>query len=163
MKTLLTVFHSRTGGTEQMARAAAAAAAGEAEVRVRLLRAHEAGIDDMLAADGYIFAAPENLAAMAGRMKDFFDRTYYGVLDRINGRPYAMLICAGSDGTNAVRQMTRIAVGWRLRAVAEPVIVCTHAQTRERILAPKTIGPDDLRRCEEVGAALAAGMAAGIF
>jgi multimeric flavodoxin WrbA len=163
MKTLLIVCHSRTGGTRQMAEAAARGARAEAGLDVRLLRADDAEAADLLAADGCIFATPENLAAMAGRMKDFFDRTYYPVLERINGRPYAMLICAGSDGTNAVRQIARIATGWRLRPVAEPIIVCTRAQTPEAILAPKTIGPEDLARCEELGAALAAGLAAGIF
>jgi hypothetical protein len=96
-------------------------------------------------------------------MKDFFDRSYYAVLDRINGRPYAILICAGSDGENAARQIARIATGWRLRAIADPLIVCTHAQTPEAILAPKQIGAEDLGHCGDVGAALAAGLAAGIF
>ena len=71
--------------------------------------------------------------------------------------------CAGSDGRNAARQIERICTGWRLRAVAEPLIVCTRAQTPEAILAPKTIAADDLTRCEELGATLAAGMAMGIF
>lgn len=163
MKTLLIVFHSRTGGTRQMAEAAARGAATEAGVRVRLLAAPDTEPADVLAADGYIFATPENLAAIAGLMKDFFDRTYYAVLERINGRPYAALICAGSDGQNAARQVERIATGWRLRAVAEPLIVCTHAQTPETILAPKVIGEEELARCEEVGAALAAGMVMGIY
>ncbi|MBV9249660.1 MAG: flavodoxin family protein [Acetobacteraceae bacterium] len=163
MKTLLIVFHSLTGGARQMAQAAARGVEQEADVQVRLLAAPDATGADVLGADGYIFATPENLAAMAGRMKDFFDRTYYLALDRVNGRPYAMLICAGSDGTNAARQIARIATGWRLRPVAEPLIVCTHAQTPERIMAPKTIGAEDLARCEEIGAALAAGLAAGIF
>jgi hypothetical protein len=96
-------------------------------------------------------------------MKDFFDRTYYPVLDQISGRPYATLICAGSDGHNAARQVARIATGWRLKAMADPLIVCTHAQTPEAILAPKIISPDDLKRCEELGAALAAGMSMGVF
>lgn len=163
MKTLLIVYHSRTGGTRQMAEAALRGATTEAGAVTRLVAAPDASGADVLAADGYIFAAPENLAALAGRMKDFFDRLYYDALDRINGRPYAMLICAGSDGQNAMRQIRRIATGWRLREVAEPLIVCTHAQTPERILAPKTIGPADLARCEELGAALAAGLAGGIF
>ena len=163
MKTLLIVFHSRTGGTRQMAEAARDGAGQEPDVQVRLLNAAEAQGSDVLAADGYIFATPENLAALAGQMKEFFDRTYYEVLERINGRPYAMLICAGSDGRNAVRQINRIATGWRLRSVADPLIVCTHAQTPETILAPKTIAPSDLDRCREIGAALAMGMAAGIF
>ena len=163
MKTLLIVFHSRTGGTRQMAEAAARGAGREPGVYVRLLRAADAQPRDVLEADGYIFATPENLAAMAGLMKDFFDRTYYPALERINGRPYAVLICAGSDGHNAARQIKRIATGWRLRAVADPLIVCTHAQTPEAILAPKSIPADDLDRCEELGAALAAGVEMGVF
>lgn len=157
------VYHSATGGTRQMAEAAARAAASDGEIAVRLAQAQDAAADDLLTAEGYIFATPENLAALAGVMKDFFDRTYYPALDRLNGRPYAALICAGSDGENAARQIVRIATGWRLRSIAPPLIVCTHAQTPEAILAPKTIGADDLRRCAEIGATMAAGMAAGIF
>jgi NAD(P)H-dependent FMN reductase len=162
MKRLLIVFHSATGGTRQMAEAAARGAA-QAEIAVTLRHALDAGPQDVLAADGYIFASPENLAAISGLMKDFFDRTYYAALDRINGRPYAVLVCAGSDGQNANRQITRIATGWRLRAIAEPVIICTHAQTPEAILAPKVISAEDLQQCEELGAALATGMAMGVF
>lgn len=161
MKTLLIVFHSATGGTEQMALAAVRGAIGEA--RVDLMSAREATAKNLLTADGYIFATPENLAAIAGVMKDFFDRTYYPALDRIQGRPYATLVCAGSDGTNAIRQIARIATGWRLREIAEPILVCTHAQTAEKILAPKIIGADDLDRCERLGQTFAAGLAMGIF
>ena len=163
MKKLLIVFHSKTGGTYQMAQAAANGAASEPEVSVTLIHAGEAGPNELLEADGYIFATPENLAMMSGIMKDFFDRSYYPVLDRIAGRPYASLICAGSDGENAARQIQRIATGWRLKSIAEPIIVCTHAQTPEAILAPKQIGELDLSRCEEIGAALAAGLALGIY
>lgn len=163
MKTLLIVFHSRTGAARQMAEAAEQGAAGESDVQVRLIRASAADAEDVMAADGYIFATPENLAAMAGMMKDFFDRTYYAALDRINGRPYGMLIAAGSDGHNAARQIARIATGWRLKAVADPIIVCTHAQAPEEILAPKTVTADDLERCRDLGATLAAGLAMGIF
>ncbi len=163
MKTLLIVFHSMTGGTRQMAEAAARGAASEPGVRVRLMHASDAQPADVLAADGYLFATPENLAAMAGLMKDFFDRTYYAALGRIEGRPYAALVCAGSDGRNAARQIERICTGWRLKPAAEPLIVCTHAQTPEAILAPKAIGAQDLGRCEELGATLAAGLAMGIF
>jgi multimeric flavodoxin WrbA len=163
MKTLLIVYHSMTGGALQMAQAAAAGAACEAEVRVRLLHAPQAGPADVLGADGYLFSTPENLAAMSGLMKDFFDRCYYAALERINGRPYAALVCAGSDGQNAARQLERIATGWRLKAVAPTLIVCTHAQTTEAILRQKQIGRADLARCEEQGAALAAGLALGVF
>lgn len=161
--TLLIVYHSLTGGAQQMAEAARAGAATENGVVVRLLHAAQAGPTDVLAADGYLFATPENLAAISGQLKDFFDRTYYAALDQINGRPYASLICAGSDGSNAARQLARIATGWRLKAVAEPLIVCTHAQTPEAILAPKQIDAPDLARCHALGEALAAGLALGVF
>ncbi|MBZ0123761.1 MAG: flavodoxin family protein [Roseovarius sp.] len=161
MATLLIVYHTRTGGSRQMAEAAAQAARGETDVILKT--ADAAGPDDLLGAGGYLFCAPENLAAISGAMKDFFDRCYYPVLGRIEGRPYAQMVCAGSDGSNAVRQIARIAQGWRLRAVQEPVIVCTHAQTPEEILAQKTIPEGDLARCRELGQALAAGLAMGMF
>jgi len=143
--------------------AEAAFQAGREECETRIQQADAAGPDDLLDAEGYIFAAPENLAAVSGVMKDFFDRCYYPVLGRIEGRPYALMVCAGSDGENAVRQMARIATGWRLKPVQEPVIVCTHAQTPEEILAEKSLGGDDLARCRALGGALAAGLNMGVF
>jgi multimeric flavodoxin WrbA len=163
MTTILVVYHSMTGGTQQMALAAAAGARAEPGLQVALLRAEDAHADDVLNAGGFIFAAPENLGAMSGRMKDFFDRTYYAALDRLNGRPYAILVCAGSDGRNAAQQIERIATGWRLKPIAPPLIVCTRAQTPEAILLPKHIPAESLKLCEELGAALAAGLALGIF
>jgi multimeric flavodoxin WrbA len=130
-----------------MVEAAACGARSEIDVVTRVVTTAEAGPDDVLAA----------------MMKDFFDRTYYAALDRVNGRPYAVMICAGSDGSNAARQIERIATGWRLRRVAEPLIICTHAQTPEAIAAPKVIAEADLARCRELGAALAAGLAIGMF
>ncbi|MGR3566124.1 MAG: flavodoxin family protein [Pseudooceanicola nanhaiensis] len=161
MTDLLIVYHSKTGGSRQMAQAAFEAARGEAEVVLKT--AAEAGPDDLLAAKGYLFCAPENLAAIAGVMKDFYDRSYYPVLGRIEGRPYAQMVCAGSDGENCARQTARIAQGWRLRPVQEPVIVNLKAQTPEEILAEKTVPEDALARCRELGAALAAGIAMGAF
>lgn len=161
MAQLLIVYHSRTGGARQMAEAAAEAARGEANTK--LVPADQAGPEDVLAADGYIFCAPENLAAISGLMKEFFDRCYYPVLGKIEGRPYAQMICAGSDGQNAARQIARIATGWRLKEVQPPLIICTQAQTPEAILARKAIPEDQLDRCREIGSALGAGLAMGIF
>jgi NAD(P)H-dependent FMN reductase len=161
MTQLVIVYHSRTGGSRQMAEAAYHAACPETETR--LLTADEATPDDLLNASGYLFCAPENLAALSGAMKEFFDRCYYPLLGRIEGRAYAQMICAGSDGTNAARQLARIATGWRLRAVQEPLIIGTHAQTPEAILAPKTLSDADLAPCRDLGQALAAGLAMGAF
>lgn len=160
---LLIVYHSHTGGAQQMARAFYAGARTETGVDLHILPACDATVDDVLQAHAYAFICPENLAAISGVMKDFFDRTYYDALERIEGRPYATLICAGSDGSNAARQIARIATGWRLQPIAEPLLVCTHAQTPDAIAAPKTIAAQDLQRCNELGNALATGLALGIF
>ncbi len=143
--------------------AEAAAEAGRDEADIVLKTADQAGPEDLLAADGYIFCAPENLAAISGLMKEFFDRNYYPVLGRIEGRPYAQMICAGSDGKNAARQTARIATGWRLKEVQPPLIICTYAQSPEAILAEKMIPEDKLDQCREIGAAMAAGLSLGVF
>ena len=163
MARLLIVYHSLTGGTQQMAEAAAEAAREADGAEVIVKQASDAEPEDLLAADGYIFATPENLAAIAGVMKSFFDRCYYPVLGKIEGRPYAALICAGSDGENARKQLERIATGWRLKMIADTLIVCTHAQTPEDILGHKRIGEADLAKCRELGAALSAGLELGVF
>lgn len=161
MSNLLIVYHSRTGGTRQMAEAAFDAA--RTEIDCRLMRAHSAGPHDLLSASGFLFAAPENLAALSGAMKEFFDRCYYPVLGQLEGRPYAQMICAGSDGESAMRQTARIATGWRLKEVQRAIIVCTHAQTEAEIMAEKIIARDDLERCRALGQALAAGLAMGAY
>jgi multimeric flavodoxin WrbA len=163
VKTLLIVWHSMTGGSQALAQAAAEGAAGVDGVETRLIPACDAQAKDMLAADGFLFVFPENLAAISGVMKAFFDRCYYPCLSHIEGRPYAMIVCAGSDGSNAARQAERIATGWRLRKVADSLIVCTHAQTPEAILAAKVIAAEDLELARQIGAALAEGLALGVF
>jgi multimeric flavodoxin WrbA len=157
------IWHSQTGGTAAMVDALLDGTSTATEVRALARRADDADADFALQADLLVFATPENLAAVSGRMKDWFDRCYYTLLDRCNGKPYALMVCAGSDGSNAVRQIERIATGLRLRQVAEPLLVITSAQTPEAILAPKQIAADELARCRELGAGLAAGLAMGIY
>lgn len=163
MKRLAIIWHSMTGGSKALAEASASGAANASGVETLLLHADDASPQTLLEADGYIFAFPENLAAISGVMKAFFDRSYYSCLGQIEGRPYALLVCAGSDGSNAVRQAERIATGWRLKRIADSLIVCTHAQTPEQILAPKTISEADLTTAGELGAAMAEGLALGVF
>jgi multimeric flavodoxin WrbA len=162
-KRILIIYHSITGGTAQMADATARGAASESAVAARVIPAAAATAEDLLAADGYVFAAPETLGSLTGLMKDFFDRSYYQLLGRLNGRPCASLICAGSDGQGAARQLARILTGWRLQPIAPTLIVLTHAQTPEQIAAPKCISAADRARCEELGQAFATGLAMGIF
>ena len=152
-----------TGGSQSLAKACYNGARRAQGVDVQMFNAADAGAENMLAADGYIFVFPENLAAISGGMKSFFDRCYYPCLGALNGRPYVMIICAGSDGRNAVAQAERIATGWRLRQILPSVIVCTHAQTQEAILAPKTIDSADLIAAEEMGEQIAVGLQMGVY
>jgi NAD(P)H-dependent FMN reductase len=163
MKRLLIIWHSQTGGSKALAQAAAEGAAAFDAIEAKLLFAEAAQPAQMLQSDAYLFVFPENLAAISGVMKAFFDRCYYPCLGKIEGRPYAIIVCAGSDGSNAARQAERIATGWRLKKVADPLIVCTNAQTEAAILGSKTISPDELRKAVDTGAHIAAGVALGIF
>ncbi len=142
-----------------LARSAAEGAGNSAKI----LAAEEIRPDDLLAAKGYLFACPENLATMTGMMKEMFDRCYYPVLGRIEGRAYATLIAAGSDGEGAQRQIDRIAAGWRLRRIADPLIVNLDAQTPEDILAPKDVPETALEQARRIGEAMAAGLEMGVF
>ena len=142
-----------------MARAAHAGA-GEG---ARLIQADASLPEELLAAGGFLFACPENLGAMSGAMKEMFDRCYYPLLGRIEGRPYATAIAAGSDGRGAQAQIDRIVTGWRLRRVADPLIVNLGVQTPEAILAPKNVPTADLQRCHDLGAALGEGLRLGII
>lgn len=168
MKQLLIVWHSRTGAARQMAEAAARGARAAADqleqasdLRVLLQRAADTQADALLASQAYLFCAPENLASLSGEMKEFFDRNYYAVLDRIQGLPYACAISAGSDGAGAARQVERICTGWRLNLLAPPLIVNMGAQTAQQILAPKTVASADIAKCEELGGLLAATLLLG--
>jgi NAD(P)H-dependent FMN reductase len=156
---LLIIWHSRTGASAAMAHAAADGAGAAA----LLVSAIDASPEMLLGADGYIFCCPENLGSMSGLMKEMFDRAYYPVLGQIEGRPYATLIAAGSDGEGATRQIDRIVTGWRLRRVVEPCIVNLAAQTPEAITAPKLVPDRALDQCQEIGAALAEGLRLGVF
>ena len=156
---LAIVWHSRTGASRLMAEAAFAGAGGKAA----LLPAESASPECMLAARGYLFVCPENLGSMSGAMKEMFDRCYYPLLGRIEGRAYATAIAAGSDGRGAQAQIDRIVTGWRLRRVADPLVLNLAAQTPEQILAAKTLDAAQLQRCRELGGARAEGLSQGIF
>ncbi len=158
---LVIIWHSRTGAAHAMAEAARKGAAGEG--RARLIAAADAHPADLLAAQGYLFVCPENLGTMSGAMKEFFDRAYYPLLGQIEGRPFATAIAAGSDGSGAERQIERIVTGWRLRRIAESLIVNLAAQTPDAILAAKMVPEAALQECRDLGQSFGAGLAMGLF
>jgi multimeric flavodoxin WrbA len=150
MKKLLIVYQSQSGSTALLAQAVARGA-GLEDVDIRMRQALEADIADLIWCDGVLIGTPENFGYLSGLIKDFFDRTYYAALDRQLQRPYALFVSAGNDGSGAQRQAERILQGLPWKKIAEPVIVRGPASDA------------DLIPCEELGQAMAAGLALGIF
>jgi multimeric flavodoxin WrbA len=151
MKTLLIVYHTAGVKNAQMADAVARGARSEAGVRVVLKRCAEAGPEDVLGADGLILGTPENFGYMSGMMKDFLERIFYPCEGRIEGRPWALFVGTGLDGAGAVASVERIVTGLRLKKIGEPIVVV------------KDLKPEHVTQLEELGQAMAAGLAAGIL
>ena len=134
-----------------MAAAAYRGAQSETGTDTICKRAFDTTLEDLLGCQGLLIGTPENFGYMCGAIKDFFDRTYYPAEGKTVGLPYAMFISAGNDGSGAVREIVRIANGYGWRQVAEPVI------------AVKESSDAILQACEDLGAAVASGLALGIF
>ena len=120
-------------------------------VEVRVCTALEADADDLLWADAFILGTPENFGYMSGAMKYFLDRVYYPCEEKVAGKPFAMFIRAGNDGSGAISSMRRILTGLAVKEVQEPVLI---------------VGEFDdarLEDCRELGLTLAAGLEAGVF
>lgn len=150
-KRLLVVYHTQSGNTARLAQAVLSGASRVDEVDTILLRAFDADEDDLLACNGLLLGTPENFGTMSGALKDFFDRTYYPCEGRLTGLPFAIFVSAGNDGTGAVREIQRIAAGYGWRPVSDALI------------ARGDITDADLAACEELGEAMASGIALGIF
>ncbi len=161
MPRLLLVYHTQTGGTAALAERAAKGVATIGEVELVVSRAGDTRAADVLAADGLLLGTPENFGYMAGMLKDFFDRVYYDCENKVAGRPYSVFICAGNDGTGAMREIDRIVTGLRMKKVHPGVIA-----RRVGGMAGSSRGhldESDLMLTEELGATLAAGLALGMF
>ena len=152
-RTLLIVGHGPSPNTQRLRDAVEAGARGLGAdgVSVRCLTPFEAGPDDVLGAQAIVLGTTENLGYMSGALKDFFDRTYYGVLEERQGLPCALYIRAGLDGTGTRRAVDSILGGMRWKPVREPLLC--RGEWRE----------DWLAECEELGMFMAAGLEAGVF
>ena len=120
-------------------------------VEVRAVTALEADAEDLLWADAFILGSPENFGYMSGAMKYFLDRVFYTCVDKVNGRPYALFVRAGNDGSGAITSMRRILSGLAVREVQEPVLIAGDFDESR------------LPECEELGLTMAAGLEAGVF
>ncbi len=152
-KRLLIVAHAPSPRTLRLRDAVVEGATSDEidDVEVVVLGPLDAGPDDVIAAGAIILGTTENLGYMSGALKDFFDRSYYPCLEKTQALPYCLYIRAGHDGTGTRRGVETIVTGLRWRAVQEP-LVC-RGEWQESFIA----------QCRELGAAMAAGLDAGIF
>ncbi len=120
-------------------------------VDVRVKTALEADADDLIWADAFILGTPENFGYMSGALKYFLDRVFYPCENKINGKPWAMFVRAGNDGTGTIAAVRRILSGLAVKEVQEPVLIAGDFDESR------------LAECEELGLTIAAGLEAGIF
>jgi multimeric flavodoxin WrbA len=148
IRRLLVVAHDPSPNTRRMVEAVLYGAEHEDVDRVetRHVRPLEAGPDDVLACDAIVLGTTENLGYMSGALKDFFDRTYYRVIERTEGLPYALYVRAGMDGTGTRRAVESICTGLSWRPVQEPLIC--RGEWRDAFL----------EQCEELGLYMAASL-----
>ena len=146
MARLLIVHHTPSPATHTLLEAVREGATNsEIEgVDVVVRPALTAAAADVLDADGYLLGTPANLGYMSGALKHFFDQIYYPCLDATVQRPFGVWLHGNSDVTGARRGIETITTGLQWRLAQEPV---------EIIGEPSR---DDVDRCWELGAALAA-------
>ncbi|MCE8001239.1 flavodoxin family protein [Billgrantia ethanolica] len=153
MKRLLIVAHAPSPNTRQLRDAAQRGAChlDIDSIEVTVKAPLEAGPDDVLNCDAILLGTTENLGYMSGALKDFFDRSYYPVLEQKQGLPCALYVRAGHDGTGTRRAVESIVTGLRWRWVQEPLILRGEWQD------------DFIAQVEELGLYLAAGLEAGVL
>ena len=142
MAKLLIVYHSQSGNTEEMAKAVYEGALS-AKATVSLKKAAEATSDDFLGCDAVILGSPNYFSYMAGAVKDFFDRTFYALKDKVNDKPYALFGSHGTGGTKALDSLDRLCDNLKLKKAAE------------NVAALRKASPEVLEECKELGGKLA--------
>lgn len=152
-KSLLIVAHAPSTNTARLRDAVAEGAASDevSGVDVTTLSPFDTTPQHVLDADAIVLGTTENLGYMSGALKDFFDRCYYPCLEHSQGRPYALYIRAGHDGTGTRRGVETIVTGLRWKAVREP------------LLCRGDWDEGFLDQGRELGLLMAAGLEAGVF
>jgi multimeric flavodoxin WrbA len=119
-----------------------------------------------------VFASPENFGYMAGSMKAMFDRLFYacmsdttaqggGVDSLLAGWAYAVMICAGNDGSGAMQSIDRIVTGWRMKKAHEGLIA--RRVGGEAGSSRGALAAHDVEAAKELGRMLANALSIGLI
>lgn len=142
MKNILIIYHSQTGNTEAMAKAVSEGASS-AGATVALKKAVDANDADLLGCDAVAFGTPNYFGYMAGMVKDFFDRAWPTVREKLADKPYVVFGSYGGGGTQAIETVERICNNMHMKRICEPVS------------AQRQPSAENLNECKELGKKLA--------
>jgi len=142
MARLLITYYSHTGNTEEMAKAVYEGASS-AGATVTMKRAADTTANDLLGCDAVAFGTPNNFSYMAGIMKDFFDRAWLAIRDKVANKPYTAFGSAGGGERHALDSVDRVCNSFKLKKAFEGVI----ARGKPSL--------DVLEQCKELGKKLA--------
>ena len=138
MKNLLIVYHSQSGNTEAMAKAIAEGATA-AGATVALKKAVEANDTDILNCDAVAIGTPNYFSYMAGMVKDFFDRVWAMVREKMADKPYVAFGSYGGGGTVAIETVEHICDGLKMKKICDSVSA-QREPTEENLAACKELG-----------------------
>jgi NAD(P)H dehydrogenase (quinone) len=108
MATVLILYHSKTGNTEEMAKAVEEGVKSEG-VKVIKKKVNRATVKDLLRADGVVLGSPTYYGTMAAEMKAFIDRSvqYHGKLEGKVGAAFSSGGGLGGGVESTVLDMVR--------------------------------------------------------
>ncbi len=138
MKNVLIIYHSQSGNTEAMAQAVfeGAKAAG---AKVVFKKAVEANAEDILNCDIIAVGTPSYFGYMSGMVKDFFDRVWATIRDKMGNKPYVVFGSKGGGGSQALDSVERICNGMKMIKALEGVLA-TRKPPEEVLVECRNLG-----------------------
>jgi flavorubredoxin len=138
MSKVLIIYHSQSGNTEAMAKAVSEGARS-AGATVTLKKAATAVAEDLMNCGVVVFGTPNFFSYEAGMIKDFFDRTYFALKGKVDGKPYAVFGSYGGGGEMALASLCKLCDSTGLKKAADS-IGAQRAPSAEAVEKCKALG-----------------------
>ncbi len=140
MVEVLILYYSRSGRTEELAKAVAEGVehrGGSAKMK----RVDYATVDDFNSCDAIAFGSPNYFSYMAGLMKTFFDNAL-SIREKVSGKPAAAFSSGGGSSDAALSSLEKMITSFRLEKAIDGVV--SQGEPSEK----------DLEACKRLGEAL---------